>query len=224
MFNGKMKALTFSYDDGVTQDRQLCEIFNFYNMKCTFNLNSGLMTENSRWSCNGKPVRRLVTDEIGSTYRGHEIAMHFLTHPHPTELSDDALEHEIHEDIINLEKMFGQKIIGSAYPFGEYDQRIIAALKKHGIKYARTVDQTQGFDLQTELMSFKPTCHHNDDKLMELAEFFAEANPEKPMLFYVWGHSYEFDGYDNWKVIENLCSFLAGKNDIFCATNSEIII
>ena len=26
MFNGKMKALTFSYDDGVTQDKRLIQI------------------------------------------------------------------------------------------------------------------------------------------------------------------------------------------------------
>ena len=40
MFNGKMKAVTFSYDDGVTQDIRLIELLNKYNLKCTFNLNS----------------------------------------------------------------------------------------------------------------------------------------------------------------------------------------
>ena len=43
MFNGKMKAITFSYDDGVTQDKRLIEIFNKYGLKATFNLNSGLL-------------------------------------------------------------------------------------------------------------------------------------------------------------------------------------
>ena len=37
MFQGKMKALTFSYDDGVTQDARLIEIFNKYGLKATFN-------------------------------------------------------------------------------------------------------------------------------------------------------------------------------------------
>ena len=41
MYNGKMKALTFSYDDGVTQDIRFIEILNKYNLKCTFNINSG---------------------------------------------------------------------------------------------------------------------------------------------------------------------------------------
>ena len=30
MFGGKKKAVTFSYDDGVTQDGRLMEIFNRY--------------------------------------------------------------------------------------------------------------------------------------------------------------------------------------------------
>ena len=37
-----MKALTFSYDDGVTQDKRLIKILNKYGLKCTFNINSGL--------------------------------------------------------------------------------------------------------------------------------------------------------------------------------------
>ena len=33
MFNGKMKAITFSYDDGVTQDKRLIEIFNEFGFE-----------------------------------------------------------------------------------------------------------------------------------------------------------------------------------------------
>ena len=41
------KAITFSYDDGVTQDIQLIELLNKYNLKCTFNLNSELLGTNN---------------------------------------------------------------------------------------------------------------------------------------------------------------------------------
>ena len=44
MWNGKLKAVTFSYDDGVMMDKRLVEIFNRYGMKATFNLNSGLLS------------------------------------------------------------------------------------------------------------------------------------------------------------------------------------
>lgn len=43
MFDGKRKALTFSYDDGVLQDERLIRIFNKYGLKATFNLNSELL-------------------------------------------------------------------------------------------------------------------------------------------------------------------------------------
>ena len=33
MWNGKKKAVTFSYDDGVEQDRRLIALFNKYGMK-----------------------------------------------------------------------------------------------------------------------------------------------------------------------------------------------
>ena len=39
--SGKLKAVTFSYDDGMTQDIRLIELLNKYNLKCTFNINSG---------------------------------------------------------------------------------------------------------------------------------------------------------------------------------------
>lgn len=36
---GKAKTVTFSYDDGVFEDKRLVEIFDRYGMKCTFNHN-----------------------------------------------------------------------------------------------------------------------------------------------------------------------------------------
>ena len=37
MWDGKQKAVTFSYDDGVCQDRRLVDMFNYYHVKATFN-------------------------------------------------------------------------------------------------------------------------------------------------------------------------------------------
>ena len=85
MFNGKMKAVTFSYDDGVTQDQRLIRILDKYGLKCTFNLNSGLL------GSPGSLIREDVTVahvkpracEVRGIYEGHEIAVHTLTHPAP---------------------------------------------------------------------------------------------------------------------------------------------
>ncbi|MBO5127231.1 MAG: polysaccharide deacetylase family protein, partial [Clostridia bacterium] len=104
MFNGKMKAVTFSYDDGVTQDQRLIKIFEKYGLKCTFNLNSGLL---------GRPgslIREDVTVahvkpracEVRRIYEGHEIAVHTLTHPALSNLSDEDVVREVEEDRIAL--------------------------------------------------------------------------------------------------------------------------
>ena len=53
MFNGKNKAITFSYDDGVTQDKRLIDIFNKYNLKATFNINSELLGQTGALKING---------------------------------------------------------------------------------------------------------------------------------------------------------------------------
>lgn len=37
MWEGKRKAVTFSYDDGVEQDKRLVELFARYQVKGTFN-------------------------------------------------------------------------------------------------------------------------------------------------------------------------------------------
>lgn len=38
----KFKAITFSYDDGVQQDKRLIEILDRYSLKSTFNINSAM--------------------------------------------------------------------------------------------------------------------------------------------------------------------------------------
>ena len=63
----KRKAVTFSYDDGVRQDRRLAEIFDKYGIKGTFNFNSDLLR------CN------YSKEDIHSCFlaNGHEIAFGF---------------------------------------------------------------------------------------------------------------------------------------------------
>ena len=74
-------------------------------------------------------------------------------------------------------------------------------------------------------MHLAATCHHNDDRLFELTEEFlaSEGSEENPLLFYIWGHSYEFDVNDNWDRIEKLCRMLSGRDDIFCGTNAQCL-
>ena len=72
------KALTFSYDDGIEQDRKLVDIFNKYGMKATFNLNTGIQSNESSFEINGIHIQRMEQDGLDQLYKGHEIAVHGL--------------------------------------------------------------------------------------------------------------------------------------------------
>lgn len=222
--HGKMKAVTFSYDDGIKQDKRLVDIFNKYHLKCTFNLNSGIQSEESNWTYGNKLVERMNKEGLKELYQGHEVAVHTLNHLSLTELTKKQMEDEILIDKNNLESMFQQEMVGMAYPYGTYNDEVVEVLKECGMKYARTVESTHDFKLQPDLLRFKATCHHNDSELFQLAEKFVELKPTSPQIFYIWGHSYEFDGDDNWEVIERFCELISERDDIFYGTNSEVLL
>ena len=66
MWSGKNKAITFSYDDGVTQDKRLIEIFNKYDLKGTFNINSGLLGRDGTLVRDGVEIshKRFLGEEL----------------------------------------------------------------------------------------------------------------------------------------------------------------
>ena len=210
--DGKKKALTMSYDDGQIFDRRLVEIFNKYNIKGTFHLNSGTL---------GKPGF-ITPEEVNELFKGHEISCHTVTHPYLIHLSQDRLVHEIWEDRRNLERLAGYIVRGMSYPFGVYHKESIDAMQALGIVYSRTVNSTRGFDLPGDLMQWHPTCHHGDDLMNRLNTFKTRPTWGNLPLMYVWGHSFEFDRENNWELIENFCSEAAGDPEVWYATNIEI--
>ena len=218
------KILTLSYDDGVEQDKKLVEILNKYGIKATFNLNSGIQSGSSQFTRNDVHIRRMNVASLPELYRGHEVAVHSLTHPRLNEQDEDTIINELEQDIINLERIFGSKMLGMAYPYGTFNETVVKLVRKCGLLYARGVKSTHNYDIPDELLTYQPTIHHNDPKLMEHAETFIKLKPENIQVFYVWGHSYEFDTDNNWQVIEDFCKIISGKDDIFYATNAEALL
>lgn len=220
------KALTFSYDDGIEQDRKLVEIFNKYGMKATFNLNTGIQTPESNFEIEGVYINRMKQEGLEELYRGHEIATHGLTHAAPIGMTKEQLDKEFLTDMSNIERIYGTYPVGMAYAYGCVDDEVVKYLKSIGIKYGRTVEASHSFEIPKEPLKLKATCHHDDDMLFELAEKFLKAEPKEneQMLFYVWGHSYEFDVNNNWDRIEEFCKMMSGKADIFYGTNRECLV
>ena len=67
--------------------------------------------------------------------------------------------------------------------------------------------------------------HHTDfDTLFSLGEKFLASTPEHDEIFYVWGHSYEFDADDSWGRFEEFLRMMSGKSDILYLTNREALL
>lgn len=230
MFNGKMKAVTFSFDDGVTQDIRLAALFNKYGLKATFNLNSALLGAENRLHWDDKSVahNKVTPAQVPEIYAGHEIAAHTLTHPRLTDVEDKKeIFRQVETDRQLLSALAGYEVVGFAYPGGGVNcsPAVADIVRTTGAKYARTIQHSNNFDLQSDLYVFKPTVHAiHFDELDRLTEEFIALEPDSPKLFYVWGHSYEFDIDDTWARFEAFCKKIAGRGDICYCTNKEALL
>ena len=132
--------------------------------------------------------------------------------------------YDVIKDREGLENIFGQPIRGMAYAYGNYNAETLQVLKNCGIAYSRTTMATKGFALPKNWLELHPTCHHREPELMNLLDSFLSANPypARTMMFYLWGHSYEFDDNNNWYIIENFAERAGGNDDVWYATNIEI--
>ena len=226
----KMKYVTFSFDDGVTQDKRLAELLNKYGLKATFNINSSLLGLKGGWDVNGKRVNHTKVSplEVKEIYKGHEVAVHTLTHPNLTGEVDDTVEYQVEEDRKHLSRLVGYEVQGMAYPCGgvNNDDRVAAVIKERtGVLYARTIASTYAFDLPKNMHRLDSTVHIGEaDKMFELAEQFIALKTDKPQIFYIWGHAYEFDMFDHmqWERFEEFCKLISGKEDIVYGTNLEV--
>ena len=227
----KLKAITFSYDDGTTQDIQLIELLNKYGLKATFNLNSGLMGRYDILNLNGKKVShyKLAQKDIKRVYEGHEVAVHTLTHPNLTMCGDDEVIYQVEKDRLQLSDILGYEIVGMAYPSGgvNNDERVARIIKNNtGVKYSRTITSNEKYDPQDNLYRFEPTVYYIDfEKMVSLGERFVELETDTPKLFYIWGHSYELDYSADFRAkLEEFFKLISNRSDIFYGTNKEVLL
>lgn len=228
----KNKALTFSYDDGTTQDVRLAGIFGKYNLKATFNLNSELLGLDGKLDREGKIINHTKVNaaDVKHIYDGHEVAVHTLTHPNLTQIADDKeVIRQVEEDRLRLCELVGYEVLGMAYPCGgvNCNDRVADIIKANTpIKYSRTIDVTKSFEPYEDLYQYKGTLYHhgNWDELFSMGEAFLKLETDTPKVFYIWGHSFEFDIYpERWEIFEEFCRMMSGKDDIFYGTNLEVL-
>lgn len=223
---GKGKAVTLSYDDGCKTDLRLSDTITAHGLKCTFNINAN---------------PQLTDDELQAYVldRGHEIAVHGEKHSAPGLLRPIEGIREMLNGRLALEKKFHTIIRGCAYPDtgitkfvnGASYESIRNYMQDLDIVYARTLGgDNNSFMLPTDFYAWMPTAHHTNPAVLDyIDEFLAvdlSANVyhtrRMPRLFYLWGHSFEFENDGNWELLDTICEKIGGKDDIWYATNMEI--
>lgn len=120
------KPVIITFDDGY-EDNYLnaYPILKKYNLKATIFLAVGLV---------GNPSI-LNTEQIKAMSDLVSFQSHTLTHQYLTKLGDDELEKELAYSKSKIEEITNQKVDVLAYPFGDYDQRVMNCAKKY-YKYA----------------------------------------------------------------------------------------
>lgn len=216
---GKFKAVVLSFDDGLEQDRQLLELFNRYEVKGTFNLNSGLLGSTAEWRLNQESY--IESNEVAQLYSGHELSSHSRYHAYLTRLTAEQINETISVDQNVLQDLSGYPIKSLAYPFGVTDDNVISVLTELGITNARTVDETENFELPLDRMRWGPTCHYRNAN--NFVARYQSLSSRELSVFYIWGHSWELDdGANDWEQMELFAQQISQDENIWFTTAGEL--
>ncbi len=211
------------WDDGVQNDLKLADILRKYKAKACFNIDVGRHLRDCRRLLaehNGQPIISLSMNEIKSLSVDFELASHSVTHPHLTTCSAERLKYELDSSKKMLEELSGREIRGFAYPFGEYNEETVEALRVSGYKYARTVKNASPSYPPRDPLEFHPNCHFLSRNFMEEFSKAVERNE----LFWFWGHSYEIESPEQWQDIENKIKMISEHPSAEWKFPSELFI
>jgi hypothetical protein len=221
--DGREKALTLSYDDGVDQDKRLVEILDRYGIKGTFNLNSELMQTRFAWDHpSGATIRRLGVEDVKNLYDGHEIGSHTLTHPYMSGLDHEERLRQMGEDKRNLETLFGREVAGFALPFRYYDEDIAKIAVDCGFEYARISEFSLSYAPEMDWFHWKTGVYHIMPELKSFVQGFLVTEQELAVCQIV-GHSYDLDTENLWDTLEDICAAVSNRADIWKCTNLELV-
>ncbi len=225
---GKAKAVIFSYDDGMIADRKLVKLMNAYGIKGTFHLNSNKLDTKGY----------LMKAEIKTLFNGHEVSVHSANHPGLGDLSKQEIINEVIEDRRELERLTNKTVRGMAYPFGNYNDKVVDAITGLGIEYARTVNDSYHFSIPKHFLTWEPSIHQfakayyiandtiNDKKELtifnQLVAGFLQS--DTLALLDIWGHSWENEGDGNrWKKTEDLFKLLSKNKEVHFTTQIDLV-
>ena len=210
-----MKYVIISIDDGTIYDKKVIEVLNRHKIKGTFNLNSGL--NDFVWYKGDRPVRRFILQDNVDVYNGHEVASHSLTHPHLTDLDNDQIAFEVGVDKENLEKTFNRPITSFAFPFHDFEERVLNRIKEiNGFSAIRLSIFDKTFKFPEDPYHIKITSLD----IHETQELFPKFLEDKDAELYVFvAHSYDIEFDNTYDLLDKFCEMIEKSDAISIYTN-----
>jgi LPXTG-motif cell wall-anchored protein len=184
--SGGMVSLTFDdgwqsfYDNGVP-------ILNAAGFKATAYLNSQPIQED--WD------DYMNVAEVTSLYNaGYDIGAHSSTHDHLVGMNATQLHSEINDNKTYLQSILpaGASVNSFAYPFGEFDETVVSAVKSAGFVGARTVEAGYNFT-NTDLYKLKALEVDGSTTVDEVKGWIDTARAQKAWLVLLF-HEVKNDG------------------------------
>lgn len=231
----KKLIVTTSWDDGHILDIKLASLLKKYNIKGTFYVSP----KNREF-----PKQKLLTSaQIIKLSKYFEIGAHTVTHPDLTKIDSRKAEKEIKDSKVLLENILKKKITSFCYPKGAFSSIHSEIVKNVGFKYARTVKRFS--------VKFSKNMYRADTTIHAYAHWtdiwkialFARFHPLKIIqylqwdnlakalfdhavkngdVYHLWGHSWEIQAQNGWQKLEEVLSYISGKQDVIYMSNQEM--
>lgn len=140
------RAVAITFDDGFANFAQEgMPVLQRHGFSATVYVITGMVGRTTQWTDRGRPLPSLPIldwEQIEHLQaQGVEIGAHSATHGFLTQYGSSALGHELVAPRKMLEERLGTNVPSFAYPQGDYDDRVVQAVRAAGYATATTVDQ-----------------------------------------------------------------------------------
>lgn len=134
------RTVVITFDDGYADNLLAFDLLAQQGMTATWFIVSGSIGDTPTWPDDGRPSGRLLnaSELRGMQSAGMEIASHTVSHRRLTELNDEQIRDELRSSKAQLEDILGEPVTSLAYPFGAFDNRVLASVGGAGYRSACT--------------------------------------------------------------------------------------
>ncbi len=132
------RKVLITFDDGYIDNLAAWDELQQRGMRATWFVVTGSVGQAPAWVDPGRPAGRMLSvDELRAMdAAGMEIGSHAVTHARLTETDSDQLYRELRDSKAALEETLGHAVTAFAYPYGAWNERCEAAVRRAGYRTA----------------------------------------------------------------------------------------